>query len=64
MSGQYRRGGIFITFEGPDASGKTTQIGMLKQYLEEAEVDCNSDERTGRHRNRRSDPVYSAGPEK
>ena len=40
MSGQYRRGGIFITFEGPDASGKTTQIGMLKQYLEEAEVDC------------------------
>ena len=26
--------GIFITFEGPDASGKTTQIMRLKSYLE------------------------------
>jgi len=26
--------GIFLSFEGPDGSGKTTQISILKQYLE------------------------------
>ena len=26
--------GIFISMEGPDGSGKTTQIDLLKKYLE------------------------------
>ena len=28
--------GLFIVMEGPDGSGKTTQINLLEQYLKEA----------------------------
>ena len=32
--------GLFIVMEVPDGSGKTTQINLLKEYLEEAGYEC------------------------
>lgn len=32
--------GLFITFEGPDGTGKTTNANLLEQYLKDQGYDC------------------------
>ncbi len=39
--------GLFITFEGVDGSGKTTQLNLLKNYLEEKGFDCEATQEPG-----------------
>lgn len=38
--GSVRENGIFITFEGPDGAGKTTQALKLKDYLTQKGIPC------------------------
>ncbi len=52
------RRGIFISIEGPDGSGKSTQIKNIKDYFEGKQFEVVLYQRTGRHCDRRTDSRY------
>ena len=45
--------GYFISFEGPDGAGKSTQIEFLKQYLEDRGLGYIFTRRTRRDKDKR-----------
>ena len=52
----YRRHRMFVTFEGVDGSGKTTQAELLADWLESGGPIVVADARAGRHPARRGGP--------
>ena len=52
--------GLFITFEGPDGSGKSTQMRMLAERLRAAGYAVLETGRAGRDADRDADPADSA----
>ncbi len=54
--------GLFVTFEGGDGVGKTTQAALLEEWLTARRRDGRAHARTGRHRGRRPHPRHRAAP--